>query len=158
MNRKILCAAACIVCVVVFGTAALAADMSVGTWKVNLAKSKFDPAGLAPKSQSCKNEPAGTGVKVTCDVVDSQGKSVHYEFTGNYDGKDVAVKGDPNRDMTALKKTDDYTYEATNMKGSKVTTKTHTVYARDGKSRTITVTGTNPQGQKVTNTIFWDKQ
>ena len=34
----------------------------------------------------------------------------------------------------------------------------HLVYARDGKSRTITTTGTNPQGQKVNNVVAWDKQ
>jgi hypothetical protein len=32
------------------------------------------------------------------------------------------------------------------------------VYARDGKSRTQTAIGANPQGQKVNNVVVWEKQ
>jgi hypothetical protein len=31
-------------------------------------------------------------------------------------------------------------------------------YARDGKVRTVTTTGVNPQGQKVNNVVAWEKQ
>src|SRR5262249_39590351 len=134
------------------------ADISAGTWKINLAKSKYDPPSLAPKSTVVKADAVEGGIKVSVDAVDNSGKSLHYEYTAKHDGKDVAVKGDPNRDMTSIKKTDDYTFEQVNKKGGKVTTTSKIVYAKDGKSRTFTQTGTNPQGQKVTNTIVWDKQ
>ena len=52
-----------LVCVALMATMAFAADMSLGTWKLNLAKSKYDPANLAPKSQTVKNEAAPDGVK-----------------------------------------------------------------------------------------------
>ena len=104
-----------------------------------------------------QTEAVDNGIKNTCDVVDYQGKSVHYDFTAKYDGKDVPVNGDPNRDMTALKKIDDYNYDQTNKKGGKVTTTTHNAYARDGKSRTQTTTGVSHQGQKVTIRTVWDK-
>ena len=39
-----------------------------------------------------------------------------------------------------------------------MTTTSKTVFSKDGKTRTITTTGTNPQGQKVDNTTLWDKQ
>ena len=146
-----------LVSVVLLGTTVYAADPWVGTWKINLAKSKYDPANLAPKSTTIKLNAVAGGENVVVDQVDYQGKSIHYEFTAMFDGKDYPVKGDPNRDTIAVKKVDDYTFDATNKKGGKVTTTQRTVYARDGKSRTQTTTGTNPQGQKVNNVVVSDK-
>jgi hypothetical protein len=147
-----------IVCMALMTTAIYAADMSIGTWKLNLAKSKYNPANLAPKSQTVKNEAAPDGVKQIGDVVDSTGKAIHTEYTAKYDGKDYAVKGDPNRDMVAIKKIDDYNFEFTNKKAGKVMTSGKVVYSKDGKTRTITTSGTNAQGVKVNNTIVYDKQ
>ena len=147
-----------LVCLAAMTMVAYAADMSIGTWKLNLAKSKYDPANLAPKSQTVKNEAAGDGVKQVADIVDSTGKAVHTEYTAKYDGKDYAVTGDPNRDMVALKKIDDYNFEFTNRKGGKAMTTGKVVYSKDGKTRTITTSGTNAQGQKVSNTTVFDKQ
>ncbi|PYS49271.1 MAG: hypothetical protein DMG13_23790 [Acidobacteria bacterium] len=146
------------VCLLGLAVALYGADIQVGTWKINLAKSKYNPSNLAPKSTTVKNDAVEGGVKVTVDVVDYTGKTFHYDYIARYDGKDYPTKGDPNRDATALKKIDDYRYEQTNKKGGKVTTTSKIVYARDGKSRTMTTFGTNPQGQKVNNTIVWDKQ
>jgi len=149
------------VCLFGVAVALYGADIQVATWKINLAKSKYNPSNLAPKSTTVKNDALqgelGTA-KVTVDVVDYTGKTIQYEYIVRYDGNDYPTRGDPNRDATALKKIDDYTFEQTNKKGGKVTTTSKIVYARDGKSRTMTTTGTNPQGQKVNNTIVWDKQ
>jgi len=40
----------------------------------------------------------------------------------------------------------------------KVTTTSRSVGAPDGKTRTLTVTGTNAQGQTVKNVVLWEKQ
>ena len=45
-----------------------------------------------------------------------------------------------------MKRIDDYTIEVSNKKDGKVTTVLRAVYAKDGKSRTETTTGTNAQG------------
>src|SRR5574341_1731722 len=82
--------------------AAYAQDPNVGSWRVDSAKSKYDPANLAPKSVMVKSGAAGKGLNVVVDVVDNTGKSLHYEYTVTYDGRDVPVKGDPNRDTTAM--------------------------------------------------------
>lgn len=105
-----------------------------------------------------KSSAAGKGLNVVVDVVEYTGKSLHYEYTVMYDGQDVPVKGDPNRDTTAMKRIDDLTFEQTNKKDGKVTAVSRCVYAKDGKSRTQTTTGMNPQGQKVNNTVVWLKQ
>jgi hypothetical protein len=136
---------------------AYADDMNVGTWKVNLAKSTYSPANLAPKSSSTKNEGVAGGIKTVADIVDADGKKVHYEYTAKYDGKDYAVTGDPNRDMVSVKKIDENTYDFTSKNGGKVTTTSHIVYSKDGKLRTLTTSGTNAQGIKVNNTVVSEK-
>ena len=129
----------------------------IGTWKLNPAKSTYSP-GPAPKSQTAKLEAVDGGLKVVSDRTEPDGKVTHFEWTAKFDGKDYPVKGDPNRDMVSLKKTDDYTLQITNKKDGKTTNTIQAVYARDGKSRTETATGTNAQGQKVKNVTVWDKQ
>jgi hypothetical protein len=60
--------------VVLLGGTALAqsSNSEVGTWKLNVAKSKF--AGRpAPKSMSIKIEAAGVGIKTIVDGVDADG-------------------------------------------------------------------------------------
>jgi hypothetical protein len=130
----------------------------VGTWRINLAKSKYSPSSLAPKSTTVTNKPVGEGFKAVVDSVDSTGKAIHSEYTYNLDGKDVPVPGDPSRDMTSVKKIDDYTFEQVNKKNGKVTTTSRVVYTKDGKSRTFTTTGMTPQGQAVNNVVIWDRQ
>jgi hypothetical protein len=138
--------------------AAYAQDPNLGTWRVDLAKSKYNPADLAPKSVTVRSTAVGKGLNVVVDVVDTAGKPLHYEYTAMYDGRDVPVKGDPGRDTTAMKRIDDLTFEQINKKDGKTTTVSRFVYARDGKSRTQTTTGTNPQGQKINNTVVWVRQ
>jgi hypothetical protein len=156
--KRFLIALALIASLTSVSTVLYAADNQVGTWKLNLAKSKYDPANLAPKSTTARFVADGDGIKATVDTVDFENKMIHYEFTAKYDGKDYPIKGDPTRDSISYKRIDDYTFESVSKKAGKVTVTTRFVYARDGKSRTLTTTGTNDKGQKVNNTTVWDKQ
>lgn len=129
----------------------------VGTWKLNVAKSKYSP-GPTPKTQTAVIDSVDGGMKVVSDRVEADGKTVHFEWTAKFDGKDYAVKGDPARDTVSVKKIDEYNLEITSKKAGKVTTMIKAVYAKDGKTRVETVTGTNAQGQAVNNVTAWDKQ
>jgi hypothetical protein len=140
----------------VSATVCFAADPNLGTWKLNEAKSKID-AGL-PKNLTVVYEAVGDSVKATVDGVDSQGKPTHNEWTGKYDGKDYPVTGDPSSDVRSLKKIDDRTLELTVKKGGKVTMSGRVVVAADGKSRTLTMSGTDAKGKKIKSTSVYDKQ
>ena len=129
----------------------------VGTWKLNVAKSKYSP-GPTPKTQTAVIDSVDGGMKVVSDRVEADGKTVHFEWTAKFDGKDYAVKGDPARDTVSVKKIDEYNLEITSKKAGKVTTMIKAVYAKDGKTRVETVTGTNAQDQAVNNVTAWDKQ
>ena len=69
------------VTLVVSVTVCLAAsNPTLGTWKLNEAKSKI-PAG-APKNTTVIYEAAGDNVKVSTDGTDREGKPAHTEWTG----------------------------------------------------------------------------
>jgi hypothetical protein len=131
-------------------------DANIGTWKLNEAKSKLGPG--APKNSTVVYEAAGDNVKVTIDGSDKDGNPTHNEWTGMYDGKDYPVTGDPNSDARSLKKIDDRTLGFNVKKGGKVTTSGRIVVSADGKSRTVTTTGTDATGKKFSSTAVYDKQ
>jgi hypothetical protein len=128
----------------------------MGTWKLNEAKSKLAP-GVA-KNNTVVYEAAGDDVKVTVDGVGPDGQPAHNEWTGKFDGKDYPVTGDPASDSRAYKMVNDHTLELTNKKGGKVTVTGKIVVAADGKSRTLTTSGTDPQGKKFKSIAVYDKQ
>ena len=133
-----------------------AEDANMGTWKLNEAKSKLSSG--APRNHTVAYTAAGDNVKVTVDGVDAKGKAAHNEWTGKFDGKDYPVTGDPNSDVRSYKRIDDRTLEFTAKKGSNVTLTGRVLVAADGKSRTVTTSGTDSKGNKVSGTAVYDKQ
>jgi len=136
--------------------ACFAADSFMGTWKLNEAKSKI--AAGSPKNTTVVYEAAGDSVKVITDGTGGDGKPSHSEWTGKYDGKDYPVTGDPTTDTRSYKKVDDHTLTFINKKGDKVTISGRGVVSADGKTRTVTITGTDSKGTKFTTTAVYDKQ
>jgi hypothetical protein len=134
-----------------------AADANMmGTWKLNDAKSQLGPG--APKNSTVVYEAAGDSVKVTIDGTDKDGKPTHTEWIGKFDGKDYPVTGDPNSDMRSITKIDDRTFGFNVKKDSKVTISGRIVVSADGKSRTVTTSGTDSNGNKVKSSVVYDKQ
>ncbi len=133
-----------------------ASNPNMGTWKLDEAKSKI-PAG-APKNTTVVYEAAGDSIKVTVDGVDANGKPTHSEWTGKFDGKDYPLTGDPNADTRSYKTINAHTTDLTNKKDGKVTATAKIVISADGKSRTVTVSGSDATGKKVSYTGFYNKQ
>jgi hypothetical protein len=136
-------------------TLCFAEDANMGTWKLNEAKSKLSAGST--RNITVFYEAAAENVKVTIDGVDADGKPTYNEWTGKFDGKDYPVIGDPNEDTRSYKKIDDHTLELTLKKGGKVTTTGRIVVSADGKSRTVTTSGTDSKGKKFQNTAVYDK-
>jgi len=133
-----------------------AADLNMGTWKLNEAKSKLSPG--ATKNHTVVYSAAGESVKITVDGIDSEGKPVHHEWTGKFDGKDYPVTGDPSSDTRSYRKVDDRTLDFDAKKGGKVILTGRVAVAPDGRSRTVTTSGTDAKGNKVENTAVFDKK
>lgn len=137
------------------GTACLASP-HMGAWKLNEAKSKLTP-GMAKNTMVVYADAMGK-VKITVDGIGADGKPTHTEWTGNFDGKDYSVSGDPTSDMRAYTKVDDQTMNFTVKKDGKVIVTGRVVVAADGKSRTVTTSGVDAKDKKFENTAFYDKQ
>src|SRR4029077_1692230 len=131
-------------------------DVVMGTWKLNEAKSKISLGTL--RTTTVVYEAAGDDVKVTTDGTDGDGKPTHSEWTGKFDGKDYPVTGDPTTDTRSYKKANGRTLAFTNKKGDKVTISGRGVVSVDGKTRTVTITGTDTKDKKYTSTAVYDKQ
>jgi hypothetical protein len=134
----------------------LAADPQMGTWKLNESKSKITP-GTLKNTQVVYSSMFGK-VKIKADGINANGKPSHTEWSGKFDGKDYPVTGDPNSDTRSYTKINDRTLTTTNKKNGKVRVTAQIVISADGKSRTITVTGTTPKGKKFKNVAVYDKQ
>jgi hypothetical protein len=134
----------------------LAADSMMGTWKLDEAKSKY--AAGATKNHTVTYTMAGDMVKCTVDGTDKDGKAVHSEWTGKFDGKDYAVTGDPTSDMRSVKMVNPHTFDLTVKKGGKMTGSGKIVVSADGKTRTVTTSAMDSMGMKMENTAVYEKQ
>jgi hypothetical protein len=133
------------------------ADPTIGKWKVNLAKSRYEP-GPAPKSETRTYEASGkNGVKVRFDRIDAAGKTITVTYDAQYDGKDYPYHGSPDYDTIALAHPNANTVDATMKKNGKAVQTTHSVVSADGKTRVQTQSGTDGQGRKVNNTVTFDR-
>jgi hypothetical protein len=126
----------------------------VGSWKLNVAKSKYVP-GPAPQSQT-RTWDAGGMVMVT--GTNAAGKSLSYGYTIKDDGKEYPTIGNiPNTaDKIMSKKADANTYEATFTKAGKQVETTTFKVSNGGKTLTIHAKGTNDAGA-FDNLQVWEK-
>ena len=152
MRTSLLTLGFCLAAVMCFA----ASDAMMGTWKLDEAKSKLAAGG--PKNNTVTYEAAGDSIKVTIDGTAPDGSALHSEWTGKFDGKDYPSTGNPNEDMRSVKQIDDHTLHVTSKKGGKDVLVAHVVISADGKTRTVTTTGTDAKGKKYKSTGVYDKQ
>ena len=73
-------------------------------------------------------------------------------------GADYPIRGNPNADVVALKRVDDLSYDVVGKKGGKVMITSRVSHSADGKIRTVVQTGVDVKGQKVMNTLVYDRR
>ena len=128
----------------------------MGTWKLDEAKSKI-PAGLV-KNSTVIYATDGDNIKVTTDGTTGDGKPMHTEWTGKFDGKEYPLAGDPTADSRSYKMIDEHKLDLTSKKSGKVINTGHVVVSEDGKTRSLHLTGTDSAGKKVSGVSMYDKQ
>lgn len=140
------------------GTSAQTTDAWIGAWTLNLAQSSYDPANLAPKSQTTKISASGDRFTVISDGVNAQGQKTHDETIYQFDGQEHDVKGaeDPKttRIYTAV---DDHHYTYSTKVNGLITTTSRVAVTPDGKTRTITTTGRDAEGRVIRNFSVWNR-
>ena len=129
-----------------------------GSWKLNTAKSKYDP-GPAPTAGTTTIAAAGAATKIVVDQTMPDGAKRHWETTATTDGKEATVTGNnPDADTLSRTRVNATTVKTVYKKGGKETLTQTSVVSADGKTRTVTTTGTNAKGQKVHNVAVYEKQ
>jgi hypothetical protein len=134
----------------------LAADLNMGVWKLNAAKSKFGEG--AAKNETVVYEMAGENVKVTVDAKDKDGKAVHNVWVGKFDGKDYKVEGDAPYDTRAYTIVNDHTLSMVIKKDGKVVANGTITVAADGKSRTVKTSAVDPNVHSMDQSAVYDKK
>jgi len=157
MRKGTLVVMSAVILVWTLATVAMAADPHVGTWKLNVAKSKFNP-GPAPKGFTVIIQAQDDGVKYVLNGTEADGKAMHQEWAVKYDGKDYPITGDPTSDTYAFRKVDAKTYDVVGKKGGKAVVKIREVFSTDGRSITVTEEGKNEKGEGFKNVFIVEKQ
>ena len=145
------------------GTAAAQSkdDPSIGTWKLNVAKSKFTPGPpIQGDTRSYEVNEAGW-LFVTTETIQPDGTRTGVRFAAKFDGKAYPQIGRfaPTVTMITYEPVDRRTlkYTQRDTSGKIVSTNTRTVSA-DGKTMIIDQRTTNANGQPVVNIELFERQ
>lgn len=130
-------------------------DPRIGTWKLNVAKSKDNTR----KSDTRTYTQSGDSVTVHIEVVNSDGSTQVYGYTGKLDGKDYPWTGQvaTGAETNSVKRVGN-TFIAESKKGGKLLFTTTTTFSDDGKVMTLTTTGTDGDGKPIHAVRVYDRQ
>ena len=141
---------------VFFASPAFAADPVVGTWKLNVAKSKFSAGAELTAGTRVYTEANGL---YTLDQkltgADGKEKSNQAQYRNCKDVKQATAGA---ADTTFAKKIDANTWDFDLKKDGKVVGHVHRVVSADGKTLTVQNTGMQLSGATGDETLVFDKQ
>lgn len=158
--RRLLMVLAVLVCVVWVRPALPADNPFLGTWKLNVAQSKFEGAP-APRSQTRTVAQQGNGVKYSFAGVAADGTPIAFSFVTYYDGTEAAITGTgapAGADSVTLKRVNSHKVEGTLHKGGKDVGKVVAEVSKDGKVATVKGKGKTADGKEYSSESVYEKQ
>jgi len=126
----------------------------IGTWRLNIAKSKYSP-GPPLRSETRVYTKGADGVKGVVSRVYGDGRSEKFEYVANF-GKDMMVTGIEEYDTVTLRKVDDLTSDAVLSHAGTVYGVARRAISMDGKTMTITFDRKSSE-TPVHNVAVYDK-
>ena len=129
----------------------------IGTWELNVAKSKYTP-GPGPKSETRTYTATANGYTFSSKGVGADGKPTAVTFSVTFDGKYHPMTGNPNADSIMVKRINARSTESTQKRGVKVVNHTTRVISKDGKTMTNTSKGTDAAGKATSSVAVFDKK
>jgi len=130
----------------------------VGTWKLNVTKSRFTPGpGWRSQLRTYTLQPDG-GVLVKWTGVGAKGEAMQVSFVSKLDGKDYPMKGSANYDTLNAVAVDAFTVKSEEKRDRKVVGVAMRTISADGQVMTITDHGTNRNGEKFSQVLVFDRQ
>jgi hypothetical protein len=138
-------------------SAAGAADPVIGTWTINLEKSKFHD-NRAPKSSMRTYTAGANGTDMKVTGVAADGSAIAQSATLTYDGNDCAETGSSEFDTLSLKKVNGTTVKAELKKAGKVVGTTTRTLSGGGKVLTLSTSMKTAKGGTTHDVAVYDKQ
>lgn len=142
---------------VLFAGPALAADPIVGSWKLNVAKSKFSPGAELTVGTRVYTEANGTyTLEQKLTGKDGKETSNRVQYREGEDMKQASPVG--GADTTHAKKIDANTWDFELKKDGKVVGHVHRVVSADGKTLTVHNKGATLSRTATEETLVFDRQ
>jgi hypothetical protein len=132
-------------------------DPRIGTWALNVAKSKYTP-GPPPAREIRTYTVVGHTTNVSVESVDLHGARVSLQYAAAENGKDYPITGLAAADAIAMRRINGRTFEADTKKNGKIIGTTRGEISTDGKVLTLTFKSISPAGQAITNVAVYNKQ
>jgi hypothetical protein len=131
-------------------------DPVLGTWVLDVAQSTFSP-GPPNRSQTRTYEQTKDGVRFVLTSIGASGAVTRVEYTARYDGKDYPLTGSPSSDSVSMTMIDRWTVDAVEKKAGKPSFHVTRVISKDGKTMTVTSSGTNANGVAIRNVLVFER-
>ena len=128
-----------------------------GTWKLNIAKSKFSSTEYAARSETRTYVVSGNRVRMNSNLTPSSGKAMKWSYSAAWDGKAYPTSGNPNADHIILMPVSDREVKSRSMlHGKPSATSTATVSA-DGKQIMLTRSILTAKSGPTNDTLVFDR-
>jgi hypothetical protein len=138
-------------------SAAAGADPAIGTWTLNLEKSKFH-GDRAPKSMTRTYTAAAGGTEMKVSGVASDGTAITQSATLTYDGKDCAFTGSSEYDALSLKRVNGTTVKSQLKKAGTIVGNSTRTISGGGKVLTLSTAMKTTKGGTTHDVAVFDKQ
>jgi hypothetical protein len=157
-----------IACASVLAQALTKKNPIVGTWRLNIEKSKFE-SGPPPKGQTRQYSQRHDGL-IVANIwsINAQGNPSFTQTVSKYDGKEYGqynqttletfqATGALTSNTQTFAVVDTYTVDITNKVDGRVASTSRRTVSEDGRTMTHIVKGTNAQGKPYTNVLIFDR-
>ena len=132
-------------------------DSSIGTWKLNVAKSTFGSMA-PPRSQTRIYTATHKGTHVVIEEEAADGKMTKTDVTITYDGKPHPVSGNPDFDSLSATRLDSYETKANLIRNGQVIGLLRRLVSEDRKTMIINTRIERANGNTETALSFYDRQ
>jgi hypothetical protein len=156
MKRVLVLAVAVVMALMASGLLLAQSNPFVGTWKLNLAKSK-DP-GAFPKEETLTVRILGDQREVTMHGTATNGAPISFKYEVPDNGGAGRVLAGGPYDGVSGKRIDENTREVRYTMGGKEMLQLRAAVSNDGKTMSLTVVGMDARGKPLSGVAVFEKQ
>jgi hypothetical protein len=148
--------------VLLFAGSLFATEPLAGTWKLNVAKSKFGGSSKPPKEETLVLQEQGDNLIQIVKGIAADSSPISYKTTVTRTGGEVkALEGVPpagTSRVVSKREADSNILDSTTIRDGKVIQTLHAVIGEDGKTMRVNIKRTDAQGKSTVDVEWYDRQ